>query len=218
MRFLSFFITPLTFAWIMACGTESRTAPIHTDLMKHTDSTTDTAIFGAGCFWCTEAQFEMLEGVIDVKPGYAGGHTDNPSYKEVCTGLTGHAEVAQIIFDPSRISYDELLEAFWLAHDPTQLNRQGNDIGTQYRSAIFYTNEEQRQLAETYKDRLNKEKVYQSPIVTTIEPLLKFWPAESYHEDYYRNNPDQGYCRLVIQPKVEKFKKVFKNKLNNKEK
>jgi peptide-methionine (S)-S-oxide reductase len=172
-----------------------------------------TATFGSGCFWCTEAIFENLKGVHSVVSGYAGGNVQNPTYEEVCTGTTGHAEVTQITYDPSVISYDELLEVFWKTHDPTTLNRQGNDVGPQYRSAIFYHNDEQKQLAEKYKAELDKSGAWDNPIVTEISPLTNYFPAEEYHQDYYANNPNQGYCAFVIAPKLEKFKKVFKDKL-----
>ena len=168
----------------------------------------EKATFGAGCFWCVEAVFQRLEGVKDVLPGYCGGDKDNPTYKEVCTGMTGHAEVAQIIFDPATISFDELLNMFWQSHDPTTRNRQGNDVGTQYRSAIFYHNEEQRSAAEGSKENLDNSKIFSNQIVTEIITLDKFWPAEDYHNDYYNNNPNQPYCRIVIKPKLDKlFKK-----------
>ncbi len=172
-----------------------------------------TATFGAGCFWCTEAQFQTLKGVEKVESGYMGGHVANPSYKQVCTGTTGHAEVSRITYDPAVISYDELLAAFWTAHDPTQLNRQGNDVGTQYRSVIFYYNDTQRQKAEEYKRRLNDEHAFSKPIVTEISPATTFYKAEDYHQNYYKLNGEQPYCRFVIGPKMEKFKKVFANKL-----
>lgn len=173
----------------------------------------EIATFGAGCFWCVEAQFKMLEGVIKVESGYSGGKVKNPSYKEVCTGNTGHAEVCQITFDSSKISYEELLYAFWQAHDPTQLNRQGNDIGTQYRSVIFYHNQEQKRLAEQYKKKLNDEKVYDDPVVTEISPFTVFYKAEDYHQNYFSRNSTEPYCQFVIKPKVEKFRKIFKDKL-----
>lgn len=176
----------------------------------------DTATVGGGCFWCTEAQLEQLNGVLSVTSGYAGGTTVNPTYKEVCTGLTGHAEVIQLTFDPSVITFDEILAAFWQAHDPTQLNRQGNDVGTQYRSVIFYRNEEQRKIAADYIQKLNDEKAYNQPVVTKLEPLAVFYKGEDYHQDYYNQNQTQGYCQFVIQPKLDKFKKVFKDKLKTK--
>ena len=166
-------------------------------------SSTSLATFGGGCFWCVEAVFERLDGVKKVVSGYAGGHVDHPSYKEVCTGETGHAEVTQIEFDPAVISYARLLEIFFEAHDPTTLNRQGADEGTQYRSVIFYHNEEQRKAAEAAK--IAARKIWEDPIVTEISPLPRFWPAEDYHQDYFRNNPNQGYCSFVIKPKLKKL-------------
>ncbi len=174
---------------------------------------TDTATFGAGCFWCVEAIFQELKGVHSVKSGYAGGFVKNPSYKEVCTGRTGHAEVAQIVYDPSVISFEELLEVFWKTHDPTTLNRQGADVGTQYRSAVFSHNEEQKEKSVFYMKKLDESGAFQNPIVTTIEPYENYYEAEDYHQDYYNNNGSQGYCRMVIQPKVEKFRKAFSEKL-----
>lgn len=171
------------------------------------------ATFGAGCFWCTEAQFQQLKGVKKVESGYMGGNVSNPTYKQVCAGTTGHAEVTKVQFDPKEISYDELLAAFWTAHDPTQLNRQGNDVGTQYRSAIFYYNDEQRQKAEAYKQKLNEEKAYNAAVVTEITAASTFYKAEDYHQNYYNQNGDQPYCQFVVRPKLEKFKKVFADKL-----
>jgi len=177
------------------------------------DKNLETATFGEGCFWCSEAIFERVEGVKSVTSGYAGGTVANPSYQQVCTGTTGHAEVIQLTFDPKVISYDELLKIFWKTHDPTTLNRQGADEGTQYRSVIFYHNEEQKKKAERYKEELNKAGIWRDPIVTQIVPYTNFYSAEDYHQEYYANNPNQGYCNLVITPKVEKFEKVFKDKL-----
>ncbi|MBK7104868.1 MAG: peptide-methionine (S)-S-oxide reductase MsrA [Ignavibacteriae bacterium] len=173
----------------------------------------ETATFGTGCFWCTETIFEKLKGVESAVSGYSGGAKENPTYKEVCTGETGHAEVIQIKFNPNEITFKELLEVFWKTHDPTTLNRQGEDVGTQYRSAIFYHNEEQRKLAEEYKSKLEIAKVFKNPIVTEITKFTKFFPAENYHQDYYEQNKTQPYCSFVITPKVEKFKKVFESKL-----
>ncbi len=183
--------------------------------MKSSDGKTNLqlATFGNGCFWCSEAIFQRLEGVEKVMPGYSGGHVDNPAYEQVCTGTTGHAESIQITFDPAKISYDELLEVFWKTHDPTTKNRQGNDVGPQYRSVIFYHNAGQKRLAESYRAKLNEEKIWDQPIVTEITAFSKFWPAEDYHQNYYDNNPSKGYCALIITPKVEKFKKIFKNRL-----
>ena len=176
---------------------------------------TDTAIFGNGCFWCTEAIFQQLEGVITVESGYSGGTVPNPSYEAVCTGETGHAESLRIVYDPKKISYDELLEVFWQTHDPTTLNRQGNDIGTQYRSVIFYHNNEQKQKAEKYKVELDKSGAFPNPIVTEIVPEKPFYKAEDYHQNYFNEHGSQPYCQLVIRPKVEKFQKVFKNKIKH---
>ena len=174
---------------------------------------TETATFGAGCFWCVEAIFESLKGVESVVSGYSGGFVKNPSYKEVCNGTTGHAEVTQIVYDPQVISFKDLLEVFWKTHDPTTLNRQGADIGTQYRSAIFFHNEEQKKTAEQYKEALDKAGIYEKPIITEISPLQNFYKAEDYHQEYFSRNPDQSYCSIVINPKLEKFRKVFTDKL-----
>lgn len=175
--------------------------------------TTDTATFGSGCFWCTEAVFQQLNGVLKVTSGYSGGHVANPTYEQVCSKTTGHAEVTQIIFDPSVITYDELLEVFWKTHDPTTLNRQGNDVGPQYRSVIFYHNDAQKQRAEFYKQQLDKSGAWKNPIVTEIAAFKNFYEAEDYHQNYYVNNGSQPYCYFVIRPKMEKFEKVFKDKL-----
>ncbi len=174
---------------------------------------TDTATFGTGCFWCTEAIFQQLEGVEKVTSGYSGGTVPNPTYEQVCSKTTGHAECLNIMYDPKKISFDELLEVFWQTHDPTTLNRQGGDVGTQYRSVVFYHNEEQRTKTTKYKSELDKSGAFAKPIVTTLEPFTVFYPAEEEHQNYYRNNTSQGYCQFVIRPKVEKFEKVFKNKL-----
>jgi len=180
-------------------------------------NSTETATFGTGCFWCTEAIFKELEGVISVIPGYSGGQTINPTYKEVCSGETGHAECTQIVYDPAKLSYDELLEVFFKVHDPTSLNRQGNDVGTQYRSVIFYHNDEQKRLADKYKTELDRSGAYDKPLVTQIAPLEQFYPAENYHHDYYEYNKDKNpYCAVVIRPKLEKFRKVFGEKLKAK--
>ncbi|WP_082915306.1 peptide-methionine (S)-S-oxide reductase MsrA [Arachidicoccus ginsenosidimutans] len=177
------------------------------------DKKPDTATFAAGCFWCVEAQFKELKGVKKVVSGFTGGTVPHPSYEEVCTGTTGHAEACNIIYNPSEISYDALLAAFFVAHDPTQLNRQGADVGTQYRSAIFYHNAEQKKLAEYYIGKLNEEKAYPNPIVTEVQPFTVFYKAEGYHQDYYAKNGSVPYCQLVIKPKVDKFEEVFKGKL-----
>ena len=173
----------------------------------------ESATFGGGCFWCTEAIFERVKGVVSAESGYSGGNTANPNYKQVTSGLTGHAEVVQITYDPEQVSYAELLEIFFKTHDPTTLNRQGADVGTQYRSIVLYHNEEQRIMAEKVILALGEEKIWADPIVTTIEPFETFYSAEAYHQEYYENNPNMGYCRVVINPKVEKFEKLFKEKL-----
>jgi len=177
------------------------------------DVATETATFGAGCYWCVEAIFQQLKGVESVRSGFSGGTVENPTYKDVCAGTTGHAEVCQVTYRPEVISFEELLEVFWKTHDPTTLNRQGADVGTQYRSAIFYHNEKQRALAEDYKKKLDESGAFSRPIVTEIAPYTNFYKAEDYHQNYFRDNPDQMYCRAVIAPKVEKFKKVFAEKL-----
>ncbi|MHA2026351.1 MAG: peptide-methionine (S)-S-oxide reductase MsrA [Candidatus Thorarchaeota archaeon] len=169
---------------------------------------------GSGCFWCTEAVYQQLKGVETVVSGYSGGLVDNPSYEQVTTGRTGHAEVCQIRFDPEQISYADMLEVFFSTHDPTTLNRQGNDVGTQYRSVIFYHSEEQREIAEQVKRELDESGTWKNPLVTEIVPYEKFYKAEDYHQNYYRNNPNQGYCQIVIAPKLKKFEKVFKLKLS----
>lgn len=173
----------------------------------------EVATFGAGCFWCVEAVFQDLKGVEQVVSGYAGGTVDNPTYHQVCSGTTGHAEVTQITYDPEIISFAELLEVFWRTHDPTTLNRQGADVGTQYRSAIFYHNDEQKAIAEKSKQETDASGLWPNPIVTEIVPFRNFYKAEGYHQNYYRNNPYQPYCRMVIDPKVRKLRKEFGAKL-----
>jgi len=173
----------------------------------------EKATFGAGCFWCVEAVFEEVKGVKTVEAGYAGGDVKDPSYREVSTGTTGHAEVARIVFDPSEISYEQLLEVFWHTHNPTTLNRQGADVGPQYRSVIFYHNEKQKEIAEKSKVRTDKSDLWEDPIVTAIEPLSNYSKAENYHQDYYANNPNAGYCQVVIAPKLKKFRKEFSHLL-----
>lgn len=179
----------------------------------NTDKKPETATFANGCFWCTEAVFQRLKGVVKVTSGYAGGQTENPTYREVCSGETGHAECLQIEFDPDIISFEELLEIFWATHDPTTLNRQGNDVGTQYRSAIFYHNDDQKEKAIASKTALENSKIFDAPIVTAIVPLTTFYPAEIEHHNYYNRNPDQAYCYYVARPKVEKLKKLFADKV-----
>ena len=171
------------------------------------------ATLGSGCFWCTEAFFLKLKGVESVESGYSGGKVKNPTYREICTGMTGHAEVVQVRFNPKEISYEDILEVFWNTHDPTTLNKQGADEGTQYRSVVFYHNDDQKKVAEQYKIQLDKSGTFKNPIVTEITPLSIFYPAEDYHQNYYALNPNQGYCQYVIRPKVEKFNKQYSAKL-----
>lgn len=171
------------------------------------------ATLGSGCFWCTEAVFQRLIGVAKVKSGYMGGHTSNPTYEEVCSGNTGHAEVVQVTYDDTKVSYEEILEVFWKTHDPTTLNRQGNDVGTQYRSVVFFHNEDQRQLAVQLKQKLEESGAWVDPIVTEISPAGDFYEAENYHDDYFNRNGNQPYCAFVVAPKVKKFEEVFKTQL-----
>lgn len=199
--------------YFSGCTSETRYNSLSSSLINMTEQI-DTATFGTGCFWCTEAIFEQMNGVLKVISGYSGGKVDNPTYKQVCTGETGHAECVQIQYEPSKVSYDELLEVFWQVHDPTTLNRQGADVGTQYRSVIFYHNEEQKRKAEHYKSELEKSGAFKDPIVTEIAPASKFYTAEDYHQEYYAENKNKNpYCAMVIRPKVEKFQKVFAHKL-----
>jgi peptide-methionine (S)-S-oxide reductase len=198
-----------------AMAAEPRSNSVPNSSTAGDDAKLQKATFGEGCFWCSEAVFQQLRGVKSVVSGYSGGSVENPSYEDVCTGRTGHAEVIQINFDPSVISFADLLKVFWQTHDPTTLNRQGHDTGTQYRSAIFYHNDEQRRVAEQYKQQLDASKVFASPIVTEITPFKIFYPAEKYHQDYFKLNPSQSYCQFVIRPKVEKFNKDFKAMLKD---
>jgi peptide-methionine (S)-S-oxide reductase len=173
----------------------------------------ETATFGSGCFWCTEAVFKELRGVKSVVSGYSGGKAADPTYEQVCSGRTGHAEVVQITFDPTEVSYEELLEVFFRTHDPTTLNRQGHDAGTQYRSAIFYHSQQQRELAEQTRQRLDASGAFGTAIVTEISPFERFYPAENYHQNYFERNPEQAYCAAVIRPKVDKFRTAFRERL-----
>lgn len=179
----------------------------------NTGTGTEKATFGMGCFWCSEAVFQDLKGVLKVQSGYEGGQTKNPTYKEVCSGTTGHAEVIEVTYNPQEISYETLLEIFWKLHDPTTLNRQGADVGTQYRSVIFYHSPQQQETAEKYKAELNAKKVFPNPIVTEISPASQFYTAENYHQDYYKLNQREPYCQYVIKPKMDKLEQVFKDKL-----
>lgn len=208
----------LLLAFVFSACAQSKTDPKLTTMHNKTIPNgvkTETAIFGEGCFWCTEAFFQRLDGVYEVVSGYGGGFVENPTYEQVCDKNTGHVELAKIVYDPAKISFDELLEVFWKTHDPTTMDRQGNDAGPQYRSVIFYQNEEQKQKALSYKEKLDKSGSWDAPIVTAIEPFKNFYPAENYHQNYYNSNQNQGYCRFVIAPKLEKFEKVFKDKLKH---
>jgi peptide-methionine (S)-S-oxide reductase len=179
------------------------------------DMKSEVAVFGGGCFWCTEAVFDELRGVRSVVSGYAGGNVKNPTYEQVCGGLTGHAEVIKIEFDPSQITFKDLLTVFFATHDPTTLNRQSNDVGTQYRSTVLYANEEQKREAEAFIKELNDSKAFANPVVTTVEPLGEFYPAEDYHQKYYANNPYQPYCQYTIPPKLQKLHKQFRDLLKS---
>ncbi|MCE3008229.1 MAG: peptide-methionine (S)-S-oxide reductase MsrA [Bacteroidetes bacterium] len=200
-------------AGCLACQAQEKTDTYSYNADMDLPAGTETATFGSGCFWCTEAIFQRTAGVLRVRAGYAGGHVKNPSYQAVCGGTTGHAEVVQVDYDPKVIGYDELLEIFWKTHDPTTLNRQGNDVGTQYRSVVFYHTEAQKETAEAYRAKLDKAHIWKDPIVTEISPISNFSVAEDYHQNYYNQHGSQPYCSYVITPKVEKFKKVFADKL-----
>lgn len=195
----------------ISCG--SSTKSVQTKQAMNT-AKLDTITFGAGCFWCVEAVYQRLKGVHSVTSGYMGGQLKNPTYREVCSGLTGHAEVCQITYDPTIVSFETLLEVFWQTHDPTTLNRQGADVGTQYRSAIFAHSDAQLKAAQEWKANLNAKKVFPNPIVTEVTTASAFYPAEDYHQDYYNLNGTEPYCRIVIKPKMDKFLKAFKDKLN----
>jgi peptide-methionine (S)-S-oxide reductase len=207
------FISIVSFMGLSSCAQKNNKSNTKKDTKIMSTATLDTATFGTGCFWCTEAIFQQLEGVEKVTSGYSGGTVANPTYEEVCSKTTGHAECLNIMYDPKKITFDELLEVFWQTHDPTTLNRQGADVGTQYRSVVFYHNEDQKAKTAKYKAELDKSGAFDNPIVTTLEPFTVFYPAEDYHQNYYNSNTSQGYCQFVIRPKVEKFEKVFKSKL-----
>lgn len=206
---LSIYLTYIVYCLTGCYGNNNST---HVNILNTSymiENKLDTVTLGAGCFWCVETIFEQLKGVISVQSGYSGGTTVNPTYKEVCTGETGHAEVCQITFDPQIISFEDILEVFWNVHDPTTLNRQGADVGTQYRSVIFYHTDDQRKIAEISRKKWNESGAFKQPIVTEIQPFVKFFKAEDYHQDYFNNNPNVPYCNFVISPKVEKFRKNF---------
>ncbi len=198
---------------LSACAQTRESKPMTTNQDVSNTPGLEQAVFGAGCFWCVEAVFQRMEGVVAVESGYTNGHVKNPTYKEVCTGNTGHAEVIKLYFDPKVTSFAELLEVFWRTHDPTTLNRQGNDVGTQYRSGIYYLNDTQRDIAEKSKEAIQEAGVWDGKVVTEIVALENYSKAEDYHQNYYNTNPNQSYCYYVISPKVEKFKKLFGDKL-----
>ncbi|MEJ1128311.1 peptide-methionine (S)-S-oxide reductase MsrA [Variovorax sp. CCNWLW225] len=181
--------------------------------MSSSPSQTETIVLGGGCFWCTEAVFDRVQGVVDVESGYCNGQTVNPTYEQICTGRTGHVEVVKVEFDPAVISLREILEIFFVVHDPTSLNRQGNDVGTQYRSGIYFTNDGQKEVAQAVIREIEAGKTYSAPVVTEVVPLANYSTAEAYHQDYFLNNPNQGYCAFVVGPKVEKFQKTFASRV-----
>lgn len=218
VRLISNFYTVFLLGFFaLACGQKQKAqSAISESLASSVNSNgfrTDTATFGTGCFWCTEAIFQQLDGVLKVTSGYSGGNVNNPTYEQVSLGETGHAEVVQVVFDPTKVQFNHLLKVFWETHDPTSLNKQGNDEGTQYRSIIFYHDNEQRRESEHYKASLDSSGCWAKKIVTQIEPYNNFFPAEKYHQNYYNNNGEQPYCKFVIGPKLEKFEKVFKDQL-----
>ena len=198
---------------LSACGQPQNTKSKPT--MSSSSDKLQTIYLGEGCFWCTEAFFQRINGVISVESGYGGGFVENPTYEQVCDKNTGHVEIAKIVFDPAIVPFKDILEVFWKTHDPTTLDRQGNDVGPQYKSVIYYVSEAQKTEALAYKEALDKSGAFDAPIVTTIEPFQNYYPAENYHQNYYNNNTNQGYCRFVIAPKLEKFEKVFKDKIKH---
>lgn len=207
------FYSIFVFGFLVNCACSQPKTDIKIQNNNMSINKLEVATLGAGCFWCVEAVFQSLKGVDSVVSGYSGGQIKNPSYKEVCSGQTGHAEVTQIYFNPNIISFTELLEVFWQTHNPTTLNRQGNDVGTQYRSVIFYHTETQKQIAQNLKDKLNISGAWENPVVTEISPFQSFYKAEDYHQDYYNLNQEQPYCQMVVKPKIEKFKKAFSDKI-----
>lgn len=213
----TFAVVPLLALTLACAGPAGPTATnAFTQADKHrlmSDTSLSTVYLGAGCFWCVEAVFEELKGVVDVSSGYMGGQVKDPTYKQVCTGTTGHAEVVKLVYDPAVLSFDEVLEVFWMTHDPTTKDRQGADVGSQYRSAVFFTTPEQEQKALAYRTKLDGSGAFPAPIVTEVVAASTYYPAEDYHQDYYAQNPEQGYCRMVVRPKLEKFRKVFADKL-----
>jgi peptide-methionine (S)-S-oxide reductase len=202
--------------FMSACAqTAEKSKKISVKADKNTNMHTETITLGNGCFWCTEAIFQQVKGVTKVTSGYSGGHVENPTYEQVCEKTTGHAEVLQVEFDTTQVTVDEVLEIFWQTHDPTTLNKQGNDVGPQYRSVVFYHNEHQKERSEFFKKQLDASGAFGSKIVTAIEPFTNFYAAENYHQDYYNRNGNQPYCYFVIRPKLEKFEKAFKDKIKH---
>ena len=212
-RFSKFWIAPVLLMFLSA----ATSADEPKSKEKTSEKKMETATFGGGCFWCVEAVFQRMKGVEKIVSGYSGGKIENPTYEQVCSGRTGHAEVIQVTFDPAVAKYKDLLEVFWKTHDPTTLNRQGADSGTQYRSSIFYHNDEQKKVAEEYKEKLNKSGIFDDPIVTEIVEFKKFYPAEKYHQNYFNENPRNPYCQAIVREKVEKFKKIFADKVKDDE-
>jgi peptide-methionine (S)-S-oxide reductase len=208
-----FLLTLFAVTCLSACGQPQNTKSKPT--MSSSSDKLQTIYLGEGCFWCTEAFFQRINGVISVESGYGGGFVENPTYEQVCDKNTGHVEIAKIVFDPAIVPFKDILEVFWKTHDPTTLDRQGNDVGPQYKSVIYYVSEAQKTEALAYKEALDKSGAFDAPIVTTIEPFQNYYPAENYHQNYYNNNTNQGYCRFVIAPKLEKFEKVFKDKIKH---
>lgn len=212
---MSIYIIFLVFVTLNSCNAEKKPQKTEVKGGKMSYDKLDSVTLGGGCFWCVEAVFQRLDGVEKVMSGYSGGKIENPTYKQITTGTTGHAEVIRIFYNPEIISFEELLEVFWMTHDPTTLNRQGADVGTQYRSVIFYHNESQQEIAERYKKQLNDAETFDSPIVTEISPMINFYEAEDYHQNYYNENGNQPYCSFVITPKIQKLEKLFKHKLKD---
>lgn len=213
MKKLSFIIPALVVVFSACAQVEKKKMQSTSKSNNASSMNTEKITLGSGCFWCTEAVYQEVKGVIKVTSGYCNGHVENPTYEQVCDKTTGHTEACQIEFDPTQISVDEILEIFWQVHDPTTMNRQGNDVGPQYRSAVFYHNEKQKERTEYYKKKLDESGAYAAKIVTAIEPIKNFYAAENYHQNYYKDNSNQPYCYFVIRPKLEKFEKVFKDKL-----
>jgi len=212
---MSIYIIFLVFVTLNSCNAEKNPQKTEVKGGKMSYDKLDSVTLGGGCFWCVEAVFQRLDGVEKVMSGYSGGKIENPTYKQITTGTTGHAEVIRIFYNPEIIGFEELLEVFWMTHDPTTLNRQGADVGTQYRSVIFYHNESQQEIAERYKKQLNDAETFDSPIVTEISPMINFYEAEDYHQNYYNENGNQPYCSFVITPKIQKLEKLFKHKLKD---